>query len=75
MNIEERNKRSGGYVRFRTIFDYAMGTLYVGGGLMLLFSKRLGLDFQLSATITLIFGGLLVLYGLFRWYRGWKKIF
>ncbi|GAA4303278.1 hypothetical protein [Compostibacter hankyongensis] len=75
MNIDERNKRTGAYVKFRTLFDYVMGLLYLLGGLAVLFAKKLGFDMGLSSVIMWCLGALLVIYGLFRLFRGWKKIF
>jgi len=75
MDISERNRRSKPYVRFRTVFDYVMGVFYIAGGLVVIFSKRLGIEFNLSFLILAAFGGLLIAYGLFRLYRGWKHIF
>lgn len=77
MDTQERNRRSKGYVRFRTIFDIAMGLLYIACGVLVVMAKKFGFVFNVPISNTFIFslGGLFIAYGLFRIYRGIKHIF
>lgn len=77
MDYQERNRRSNGYARFRKIFDIAMGLLYVSCGVLVLLARKLGFTFQVDTSIAFFWalGGLFVLYGAFRIYRGFKHIF
>lgn len=77
MNIQERNKRNKGYVQFRMIFDIAMGVLYIACGVLVVEAKKFGFQFNVPISMTFLWslGGLFILYGLFRIYRGIKHIF
>ena len=71
MNFEEKKRKSSDH--FRSIYGYTMGILWIVIGLFFLFQKRLGYDFELGKTATIIFGVSSLLYGGFRIYRGFKK--
>lgn len=77
MNTQERNRQDKGYVRFRTIFNIAMGLLYIACGILVVMAKKLGFRFSVPISGAFVFslGGLFILYGLFRIYRGIKRIF
>lgn len=77
MDIKERNKQNKVYVQFRMIFDIAMGLLYIACGVLVVEAKSFGLSFNvhISRAFLLSLGGLLMLYGLFRIYRGIRHIF
>lgn len=77
MNIQERNRQNKPYVQFRMIFDIAMGLLYIACGVMVIMAKKSGFDFSvpISWTFILSLAILLMLYGLFRIFRGIKHIF
>ena len=62
------------YVLMKSIMDLGMGLFYIGVGIMILFAKKIGLnnDF-VESTPGKIFAGLIMLYGLWRVYRGIKK--
>jgi hypothetical protein len=70
-NIDPKTKR---YILMKSIMDLGMGLIYIGVGFMILFAKKIGLnnDF-VESTPGKIFAGLLMLYGLWRIYRGIKK--
>lgn len=74
MEIEERNKRLKGYSRFRLIFDAAMGFFYLAAGLGLIFSKQLVKNLNVAQSFLWIFGGMLVIYGIFRIIRGIRQL-
>ncbi|TAM95036.1 MAG: hypothetical protein EPN39_16180 [Chitinophagaceae bacterium] len=77
MNIKERNRQNKAYVQFRMIFDIAMGLLYIACGVLVMMAKKFGIDFSvvISRTFMWSLAILLILYGLFRIFRGIKHIF
>lgn len=69
-----REPRAKGYTMMRATLDFAMGLLYVGIGALLFFPEAVGLDMEgFDETIRKIFGGLCMVYGLWRIYRGIRK--
>ena len=68
---EQRKKTA----RMRSIMDYTMGILILFIGFYFLFYEQLGLNvFRRQPTIIDKFiGGLFILYGIWRIYRGYKK--
>lgn len=70
--LSERDKR---YIRMKSIMDIGMGILWSGMGVFLLFIKKFNPDLalQYDENILMIFGGVCVVYGLFRVYRGIRK--
>ncbi|HMU09099.1 MAG TPA: hypothetical protein PKC54_03780 [Ferruginibacter sp.] len=70
--LSERDKR---YIRMKSIMDIGMGILWSGMGIFLLFIKKFNPDLalQYDENILMIFGGVCVVYGLFRVYRGIRK--
>ena len=74
MSNDFEQKRAKAYSNRRAIMDFGMGIIYVGLGGFFLLSSTLGyeLDFP-PAPFSYIFGGLCLLYGGFRIYRGYKK--
>ena len=70
-NTDPKTKR---YILMKSIMDLGMGLIYIGVGIMILFAKKIGLnnDFVVS-TLGKVFAGLVMLYGLWRVYRGIKK--
>lgn len=71
---QESNRRDKGYVNMRSIMDYGMGTLLMGLGVFFMFSKKIAPGFtQFDDPWIKGLGGITVVYGLFRIYRGYKK--
>ena len=70
--LSEKDKR---YIKTRSIMDIGMGILWIGMGAFFLFNKYLNLGWQSSFddNTLKIFGGVCLLYGSFRVYRGFKK--
>jgi len=70
-NIDPKTKRT---ILRRSIMDLGMGLIYIIVGFMILFAKKIGLtsDF-VESTLGKIFAALIMLYGLWRIYRGIKK--
>lgn len=71
--------RRRGYESRRSLMDIGMGTLWAGMGVFLLFRKHLSYDIttnletRFGDTPLNMFGGLCVIYGAFRIYRGFQK--
>ncbi|HMC99222.1 MAG TPA: hypothetical protein VKH37_03685 [Ferruginibacter sp.] len=76
---EQISDRDKGYIRMRSIMDLGMGTLWMALGLFLIFVKKLNANFaknlaeRFDETMLYVFGGICIVYGLFRIWRGYKK--
>ena len=59
----------------RSIMDYGMGLLWLSMGIFLMFIEKFntGLEARFSDPVMKWFGGICILYGAFRIYRGYKK--
>lgn len=75
MNIQERNSRGKGLVKFKMIFDGVMGVLYVAVGILVVGAKSFGFRFTLPISMQFLrmLGVVFILYGLFRIYRAFKS--
>ena len=75
--IEEYEKRKRKQVsQMRALLDYGIGTVIVTLGVFLFFREKFDLSFNESYPPDImdkLFGGLCVLYGGWRIYRGYKK--
>ena len=70
-NTDPKRKR---YILMKSIMDLGMGLLYIGVGFMIFFANKIGLNNEFVESIWgKIFAGLVMLYGLWRIYRGIKK--
>jgi hypothetical protein len=69
MDYQERNQESKGYLNFRNSLDLGMGAFYLIIGIILINMKYFG-NMELSTSYAYILGGLMLLYGGFRIYRG-----
>ncbi|MFT3827033.1 MAG: hypothetical protein QM731_24120 [Chitinophagaceae bacterium] len=74
MASEFEEKKQKAYVNRRAIMDLGMGIMYAGVGAVLCLADvlRLGLEFP-PKPFSYVFGGLCLLYGGFRIYRGIKR--
>jgi hypothetical protein len=71
---QNRQQRQQQYNKMRSWMDYAMGVLILAGGAFIFFHKKLGVDFEFKEPlIANIFGGVCLVYGLWRLYRGYNK--
>ena len=72
---EPLSERDKGFIRMRSMMDYGMGILWFGLGVFFAFSRYLNVDLgdQFDPLLIRIFGGICILYGGFRIYRGYKK--
>ena len=70
-NIDPKTKR---YILRKSIMDLGMGLIYIIVGFIIFFAKKIGLNSDfVESTPGKIFAGLIILYGLWRIYRGIKK--
>jgi hypothetical protein len=72
---EPLSERDKSYIRMRSIMDYGMGLLWLGMGIFLIFIDKFntGLEARYDDLTMKAFGGICLLYGLFRVYRGYRK--
>ncbi|MDB5202617.1 MAG: hypothetical protein JWQ27_2026 [Ferruginibacter sp.] len=69
------SERDRGFIRMRSMMDYGMGILWAGMGIFMLFIEKFntGLEARFGDSSMKVFGGICLLYGAFRVYRGYKK--
>lgn len=69
----ERSEKT--YRIFRSIYDFTMATLILGCAIVMFFAKYFHLDqvINLDNEWRIIFGGMCLLYGGFRLYRGFQR--
>ena len=75
MDNDFRDRQRRNYNTMRNVYNITMGILIIGIGLLMFFSDKVGLSLfeQFDKTMIYAFGGLCLLYGGFRLYRGIKK--
>ena len=80
MALEEFEKepltnRQKNYLRMRSLMDYGMGLLWASMGIFLIFIKQFntGLEARFDDPAMKVFGGICLVYGGFRIFRGYKK--
>lgn len=75
MDNDFRDRQRKNYDTMRNVYNITMGILIVGIGLLMFFSDKVGLSLfeQFDKKMIYAFGGLCLLYGGFRLYRGLKK--
>ena len=62
------------YVGMKSIMDIGMGIIYIGVGTFILLAKKLNFENEFTdSAIGRIFAILVILYGIWRVYRGIKK--
>ena len=69
--VEKSRKKS--YELRRAILDYGMGVIIFCIGIILLLAPKLGISVSIDDTLRYMMGGLFLLYGGFRIYRGRRK--
>ncbi len=71
-SFRERQQKS--YARMRKIRDISMGIIILLIGVLMFFADKLGLALNVSDPLMrYLFGGLCLLYGGFRFYRGMQN--
>jgi hypothetical protein len=74
MNFDPEERRRKTNTLMHSIYDYGMGVLWLGLGIFFLLHDKFGIEItKLDTTLTTIFGVICIMYGLFRFYRGYKK--
>jgi hypothetical protein len=75
MENEFRNSQRNAYEIFRIIKDLVMSVLFMGMAAVMFFPLKFGLEniAFLDALFRYFFGGICILYGVFRLYRALKK--
>ena len=74
MASDFEDKRRKAYVNKRSLMDFGMGIIYAGVGGFFLLSELFGVQLEFPPKpFSYIFGGLCLLYGAFRIYRGARK--
>jgi hypothetical protein len=79
MEQDKREQQQKGYTMMRSVYDIGVGVFITSIGVIMLFGRRLGVpalkEFVEDRDPFLlgIFGGMCLLYGGFRLYRGIKK--
>lgn len=69
MNIEERNESSTAYSSFRTTMHIGMGAFYLVISFLLFYANIFG-AVELPTGMAYTLGSLMLVYGLFRIWRG-----
>ena len=70
MEKGEKSNRKKGYRLRRSIMDYGMGAIICVIGLVIILGPLFGLPMRLEPLNRYLLGGLFLLYGGFRLYRG-----
>ncbi|HET6253196.1 MAG TPA: hypothetical protein VFE32_03955 [Puia sp.] len=73
MNKGEGDSRRRGYLLRRSIMDYGMGVIIAVIGLLIVLAPVLKLPLNMERTSRYLLGGLFLLYGGFRIYRGRQR--
>ncbi|MCB0696423.1 MAG: hypothetical protein KDC07_03605 [Chitinophagaceae bacterium] len=73
MNPEDRNARNKGYINFRGSMHIGMGGLYLAVGSAVIYFKNFGV-LELSGAVAYTIGAAMILYGVFRIWRGWTDL-
>jgi len=70
-DFEDKRKKRNLFLH--SIYDFAMGALWLGLGIICLFPNKFNIDLKLDPVLLKIFGVASTLYGLFRIWRGYRK--
>ena len=70
MDHEERNEKNKGYAALKGALQMGIATLYIVLGFWTLYTKMF-ISFEMSTVMAYVVGCLLVMYGGFRFWRGW----
>ena len=72
MDNDFRSRQEKSYILMRRIYDFSMSLLILGMAVVMLFAKKLGIMqlVDVDPLFRYLFGGICLLYGGFRLYRG-----
>lgn len=72
---EQMSERDKGFIRMRSMMDFGMGILWTSMGFFFIFIRKFSEDLaaKYDDNAMKAFGGVCIVYGLFRIYRGYKK--
>ena len=79
MKSDYQERRQSGNSQLRMVYNISMGIFILAMAVVMLFGDRLGIDplekfiTPIDPVLRYLFGGLCILYGFFRLYRGIKK--
>jgi hypothetical protein len=78
MSLEEFEENSDPktrrYILMKSIMDLGMGLIYIAVGFIIFFAKKIGLNNDFVESVPgKIFAALVILYGIWRVYRGIKR--
>jgi len=75
MENDFREKQKKNYTVMRSIYNITIGIVITGIGVLMFLNEKIGLNLvqQFDPIMIYAFGGLCLLYGSFRLYRGIKK--
>ncbi len=73
MSYGESNERQRSRSGFRTPLDIGMGVFYIAIGLVIMITKAFG-TMSIPPVISYVLGGMMVVGGGFRFYRGLQDI-
>jgi len=65
----EDNNRNAGMQRFQSVMHLGMGSIYIIFGVLVVYIKYFG-TMELSSGVAYTLGGFMILYGIFRVWRG-----
>ena len=72
MDNDFRSRQEKSYILMRRIYDFSMSFLILGMAVVMLFASKLGIVqlIDVDPLFRYLFGGICLLYGGFRLYRG-----
>ena len=72
---DEQRDRNKGYARMKSIMDYGMGILWASMGVFFIYIREFntGIEARFDNSTMKALGGICILYGGFRIYRGIRK--
>lgn len=71
MSYDQRSGRRSTKVPIKSIIDMVMGVLYALAGSMAIIATKIG-KMQIPEAVAYVLGGMIVLYGGMRFYRGYR---
>lgn len=73
MSYDDQRESSHGFSRARSVLHISMGVVYLILGCFVLYLQRFG-GLALPGVLAYLVGGLMLLYGGFRIWRGWRDM-